>query len=91
MLPSPSLLELIAIFLRHAWRPQNMRLYFATGNPLRFRQRINAAAIWLSVAGLISPPIRQALSDNAFNRFLGAHFIIDAQLGAIVLAEIELC
>ncbi len=88
--PALRFLMVVGFFFFHACLPQNTRLRFATGNPFALRQRMKAAAFCLSVAGCVSPPVRQALSDDALQRAFGARLIINTQLGAVVLAEIEL-
>ena len=51
---------------------------------------MNAAACCLGVSGLQSPPIGQALPDNAFERLHGAGVVVIAETGAVAHAEIEL-
>ena len=49
---------------------------------------MNALAFCLGVAGFTSPPIGQALADNAFDRLFHAFSIADAKSLAFVVTEI---
>ena len=51
---------------------------------------MKAAAFCLSVLGLASPPIRQALAGDTGDGFFGAHGIVYAELGAGICAKIKL-
>jgi hypothetical protein len=51
---------------------------------------MNAAAFCLSVSGLHSPPIRQALPDDAFQSDISAHVVADPEAGAVGHTEVKL-
>lgn len=53
------------------------------------RQRRKRRAFCLAVTGFVSPPIRQALADDALEQLVGAGAIIDAKGLALVVAEVE--
>lgn len=54
------------------------------------RQRMKPRACCLTVLGFVRPPISKALAVDALQGQIGAASIVNAQLGAVGIAEIEL-
>jgi hypothetical protein len=54
------------------------------------RQRIKRFAACLK-SGLVRPSISQALAFDASRQNFSAHQVIGAELGSVVIAEIEFC
>lgn len=74
----------IDVYLR-GWRLNGVTLY-----PLALRQRIKLKTCCLSVTASVSPPIRQALPNNALERRLGALHIVNLKRRAVAIAEVKL-
>ncbi len=61
------------------------------GRQLKSCERSKARAFCLPVRGFVSPPIGQALNVDPAKGFVGTQLVVDAEVRAVAVAEIELC